>query len=366
MKRMAPGLLSRLRESGSRQWVQAALALPSWKGRKMAKKKVVVTDYIEPDLNWESEEMAKRGVAFEVHQLKFSPPSELVGKVRDADVVVVNMAPMTEEVITQLDRCKLIIRHGIGYDNVDLKAATQKGIRVANVPDYCPDEVAEQALTLILASWRRLFLSLEVLKASSRNGIWDFQKIYPIYRLAGKTVGIVGCGRIGSRVLKRIRAFEVNALVCDPYLSGERKRELGIETVYLETLLQQSDIVTLHTTLSQETRGMIGERQLRVMKKTAHLVNTSRGAIVETQALIQALREGWIAGAAIDVYEKEPPDPGLELFALENATLAPHLGWYSEESGRDIREKIVEDIDRFLKGQPPRYVVNQEVEALLK
>lgn len=338
----------------------------TWKGYIMRKTKVVVTDYIEPDLNWESEEMGKRGVLFEAHQLKFASSADLVGKIKDADVVVVNMAPMTEEVISSLDRCKLIIRHGIGYDNVDLHAATRKGIRVANVPDYCPDEVAEQALALILASWRKLFRSLDVLKASSRDGIWDFQRIYPIYRLAGKTVGIVGCGRIGSRVLKRIRAFEVNALVCDPYLPEERKRELGIETVYLETLLQQSDVVTLHTTLSQETRGLIGERQLRVMKKTAHLINTSRGAVVETQALIRALKEGWIAGAAIDVYEKEPPDPGMELFALENVTLAPHLGWYSEESGRDIREKIVEDIDRFLKGQPPRYVVNKEVEALSK
>lgn len=332
----------------------------------MGRSKVVVTDYIEPNLKWEEEEMEKRGVAFEAPQLKFAPPPALLEKIRDADVVVVNMAPMSAAVIGGLERCRLIIRHGIGYDNVDLKAATEKGIRVANVPDYCPDEVAEQAVALMLASWRKLFLSLEVLKSSSQNGLWDFQRIYPIYKLAGKTVGIVGCGRIGSRVLKRVRGFEVNPMVCDPYLTDARKRELGVETVYLETLLQQSDIVTLHTSLTPETRGLIGERQLRVMKKTAHLINTSRGAVVDTGALVLALKEGWIAGAAIDVYEKEPPDPDLGLFSQEKATLAPHLGWYSEESGWDIRVKIVEDIDRFLQGQPPRYVVNQEVEERLR
>lgn len=332
----------------------------------MARTKVVVTDYIESDLKWESEEMEKRGVAFEAYQLKFAPQAELIAKIRDADVVVVNMAPMTEAVIGALNQCRLIIRHGIGYDNVDLKAATRKGIRVANIPDYCPDEVAEHTVALMLASWRKLFVSLEVLKESSRKGQWDFQRCYPIFKLSGKTVGIVGCGRIGSRVLQRMRGFDVNLLVCDPYLSPERKRELGIETVYLETLLQQSDIVTLHTSLTPETRGLIGERQLRVMKKTAHLINTSRGPVVDAGALARALREGWIAGAAIDVYEKEPPDPEMELFRLDNATLAPHLGWYSEESGWDIRAKIVEDIDRFLKGQPPRFVVNKEVEEALK
>lgn len=332
----------------------------------MARTKVVVTDYIEPDLKWEAGEMEKRDVVFETYQLKFAQPSELISRIRDADVVVVNMAPMTEAVIGALEQCRLIIRHGIGYDNVDLKAATRRGIRVANIPDYCPDEVAEHAVALMLASWRKLFVSREVLEASSRKGQWDFQRCTPIFKLSGKTVGIVGCGRIGSRVLQRMRGFDVNLLVCDPYLSEERKREMGIEVVYLETLLQQSDIVTLHTSLTPETRGLIGERQLRVMKKTAHLINTSRGPVVDAQALTQALREGWIAGAAIDVYEKEPPDADMELFRLDNATLAPHLGWYSEESGLDIRAKIVEDIDRFLKGHPPRFVVNKEVEEALK
>ena len=328
--------------------------------------KIVVTDYIEPDLKWEEQELARYDhVVFEYYQLKFAPQEELIAKIRDADVILVNMAPMTADVIETLERCRLIIRHGVGYDNVDLAAATRKGIRVGNVPDYCTEEVAEQAVMLILASYRKTFIGRSVLKESSQKGLWDFTRCYPIFRLQGKTLGIVGCGRIGSRVLQKMAGFEFNLRICDPYLSDARKRKLGIETVDLETTLRDSDIVTLHAPLNDETRYMIDEPQLRMMKSTAYLINTARAPLVRTEALIRALKEKWIAGAGIDVYEKEPPDPDLELFQLENATLAPHLAWYSEEAGWSIREKIMEDFVRFMNGQPPRFLVNPEVEEVL-
>ena len=324
--------------------------------------KIVVTDYIEPDLKWEEEQLSKYDhVHFEYHQLKFAPQEELIAAIRDADVVLVNMAPMTAEVIGALEKCKLIIRHGVGYDNVDVAAATAKGIRVAYEPDYCTDEVAEHAITLMLAAWRKLFIGRKVLEASSRNGIWNFEPIYPISGLRGKTVGIVGCGRIGSTVYSRLQSFGFEFLVCDPYLSEERRVRLGVEPVDLDTLLKESDIVTLHAVLNEETRHMIGEPQLRLMKESAYLVNTARGGLIDVDALARALKEGWIAGAAIDVYVKEPPDPDYPLFECENALLAPHLGWYSEEANWSIREKIVEDFVRFIEGRPPRFLINKEL-----
>lgn len=330
------------------------------------KVKVVVTDYIETDLKWEEEELGKyENVVFEHYQLKFAPKEELIEKIKDANVIIVNMAPMTADVIDSLEKCKLIIRHGIGYDNVDLAAATRKGIRVANIPDYCPEEVAEQAIMLILATWRQAFRGRKILEESSVKGYWDFSPLPPIYRLSGKTLGIIGCGRIGSWVYRKMKGFEMKYLICDPYLSDARKKELGIETVPLEKVLRESDVVTIHTPLNSETYHLMGDAQFDMMKRTAIFINTARAGLVDTAALIRALKEGKIAGAGIDVYEKEPPPPDFELFKLENVTLSPHLGWCSVEAGWDIRVKILGDVLRYLEGKPPRFTVNPEVEKVL-
>jgi len=324
--------------------------------------KIVVTDYIEPDLNWEEEQLAKYdNVTFEHHQLKFKTRDEVLAAVHDADVILVNMVAFDAETINGLDRCKLIIRHGAGYDNVDIAAATAKGIRVGYEPDYCSDEVAQHAIMLILASWRKLFKGRQVLEESSQAGKWDFTPIYPIYSLVGKTVGVVGCGRIGSLVLRMLSGFDFSVRICDPYLSAGRQAELGVEVEPLDAVLSASDIVTVHAALTDETRDLIGEPQLRLMKPTAHLVNCARGALVNTDALAKAVKEKWIAGAAIDVYVKEPPDPDFPLFGLEEVTLAPHLSWYSEEAGWSIREKIMEDFVRFIDGRPPRFLINEEL-----
>ena len=321
--------------------------------------KIVVTDYIEQDLEWEAEQLAKYAqVTFEAHQLKFKSREEILDVVRDADVILVNMVPFDVELIGGLEKCKLIIRHGAGYDNVDVDAATARGIRVGYEPDYCADEVAQHAMMLILASWRKLFVGRKVLEASSRDGKWDFGPVYPIYSLEGKTVGIIGCGRIGSLMMKKLSGFDFKIRVCDPYLSQERQAELGIQVEPLETVLKESDIVTIHAALTEETQGLIGEEQLRMMKPTAHLVNCARGGLLDTDALAKAIKEKWIAGAGIDVYVKEPPDLDFPLFDLEEVTLAPHLSWYSEEAGWGIREKIVEDFVRFIEGRPPRFPIN--------
>jgi D-3-phosphoglycerate dehydrogenase len=326
--------------------------------------KVVVTDYIEPDLNWEAAEMAKRGVDFEALQLKFRPEDEVIAAVRDADVIVVNMVKFTPRVIDALTKCKRIIRHGAGYDNVDVAACTARGIPLAYCPDYCADEVAEQAIALIFACARQVPQSRKVLDDSMARGKWDFTPIAKCYRVAGRTLGIIGCGRIGSRVLAKLRHFGFGAiLVCDPYLAQARLRELDITPVAHERVFREADFITIHTPLNDETRHMVNRRTLALMKPTAYLVNTSRGPMVDHEALAEALREHRIAGAGIDVYDTEPPEMTYPLKDLENAILTPHLSWYSEDAAWKIRVDIVEDIDRALDGRPPRWCVNEDALA---
>lgn len=322
----------------------------------MSKVKVVVTDYIEPDLNWEAEEMARRGVEFVTCQLKFAPAADVIAATRDADVVVVNMVPITPEVVAGFEKCKLVIRHGVGYDNVNIPALEAAGIPLCYIPDYCAEEVAEQAIALILACGRKLVSSRKVLDDSSAAGRWDFNPVIPMFRMGGKKLGIIGCGRIGSLVYRKLKSFGFEFLICDPYLSEERKKELGITTVDCETVFREADFITIHTPLTAETRHLVNARTLAMMKPTAYIVNTARGPMVDHCALAEALEKGVIAGAGIDVFDVEPPPPSYPLFNQPNAILTPHLAWYSEDASRTIRELIVLEIDRYLAGQPPRYV----------
>lgn len=323
------------------------------------KTKVVVTDYIEPDLKWEEEEFARRGVEFEHHQLKFEPNEKVIAATRDADVVVVNMVKITADIVAAWSRTKLVIRHGVGFDNLDLDALEKAGIAPCYIPDYCAEEVAEQAIAMILGCGRRLVSSRKVLDDSSARGQWDFTPTIPIYRMGGQTLGILGCGRIGSLVYRKLKSFGFQFLICDPYLTEERKRELGIVTVDKETMFRGSDFITIHTPLSSETRHIVNRETLAMMKPTAYLVNTARGPMVDAEALADALKRGVIAGAGIDVFDHEPPPPDYPLFPLENAILTPHLAWYSEDAAWTIRKLIVLEVDRFLAGQPPRYIAKK-------
>ena len=187
-----------------------------------------------------------------------------------------------------------------------------------------------------------------------------------VFQMKGKTLGIIGCGRIGSTVLQMVSGFGMNLLVCDPYLTAERKAELGLQTHSFEKVIKESDIITIHTPLNDQTRGAFNAETLAMMKPTAVLVNTARGPLVVDQDLARALHKGTIMGAAIDVYDLEPPGRDNPLLGAPNCLLTPHLSWYSEESGWSIREKILEDIIRYFEGRPPRFTVNTEVEEVLK
>ncbi len=324
--------------------------------------KVVVTDYIEPNLDWEIHSFQQMGVEISAYQLKSALFDELLSVTRQAEIIIVNMAPIDKTLIEALEKCKLIIRHGIGYDNVDIEAATRRGIVVVNIPDYCVPEVAEQAVMLIMACQRKLSMQMDLVNKSAQEGKWVFQPVYPVYQLTGKTVGIVGFGRIGSTVYRMLHGFGVKFLIYDPYLSDKRKQEYEIETCSFEELLQNSDLITIHCPLKwKETHHMFDEEQFKKMKPTSVVINTARGAIVNVDALDEALKVGQIAFAGIDVYEEEPPSAGLKLLKNEKAICTPHLSWLSEESGWKIREKIADEVKRFLNGEKPLNPINPEV-----
>jgi len=324
--------------------------------------KFVITDYIHTDLKWEEEQCREMGIDFEYYQLKEAPPQELLKVSADADVILINMAKFNTEVIEGLKNCKLLMRHGIGYDNIDVETCNKKGIAVAFFPDYCVKEVAEQAVMLIMACQRKLIKQVEKVQQVTDKGYPNYMDIAPIYRLHGKTVGIVGIGRIGSTVYNMLQGFGVNFLIDDPYLPEERKREMGIETVSLEKVLTESDIVTLHVPYSwPNTHHMIDEPQLKMMKPTSVIVNTARGPIINTEALNKALDDGVIGLAGIDVHEGGVPKPDSPLIHNEKAICTPHMGWLSVEAGWEIRHSYIENVKRFLNKQDSVHRVNPEV-----
>jgi D-3-phosphoglycerate dehydrogenase len=320
-----------------------------------------ITDHIEPDLLWEEEECRTLGIHFAYYQLKDAPAEEIIKHVKDADLVLVNMARISAKVIAGLPSTKLIIRHGIGYDNVDVAAATGQGIIFANEATASSEDVAEHAVMLILETYKKKNLQNKLLRRWVESRQWSSDEIAPLYRLSGKTLGIVGCGNIGSRVFKKMVGFGLEVLVCDPYLSQKRLAELGLAHTPFEDLLKRSDIVTIHVPVTEETQGMFDREAFSLMKRSAVVINTARGPIIKTTDLVRALREGTISGAGLDVFEKEPPEPGHELLYLDNVVLSPHVAWYSEEGGWDIRRMIMDDVKAFLRGKPPRFVVNPEV-----
>jgi D-3-phosphoglycerate dehydrogenase len=278
---------------------------------------------------------------------------ELIEFAADADGILVDLLPVTKKAVERLPKCKAIVLYSAGYDYVDYTAAAEHGITVSNMPDYCVEEVADHAITMALALARKLFQA----NADVKNKVWDWPRLRPIKAFKDSVIGIVGLGHTGSVAALRARSFGMRVLEYDPYIPPGREKVFGADAVGLEFLLRESDIITLHVPLTKETYHMIGENQLRAMKKTAYLVNTSRGKVVDTVALYRAVKEGWIAGAALDVLAEEPPQPSDPILSLPNIILSPHTAFYSERSIEDKQKKVVEEFLRILNGRPARYKV---------
>lgn len=272
----------------------------------------------------------------------------------DADGIITQYGAFTRRVLQALRRCRVIARYGVGVDTIDLAAATECGIIVAFVPDYGTDEVSNHAAALILALHRRVL----PLDRGIRTGHWDFRLGAPIQRLTKHTLGIIGLGRIGTALATKLRPFGLTILATDPYRTDW---PAWVRRVPLDELLQASDIISLHCPLTAETRHLIDASALRKMKPTAILVNTARGGVVDTEDVVRALRERWIAGAALDVQEAEPMPATHPLAGLDNVILTPHAAWYSEESVVECKRKTALAVRRVLEGQVPAAVANPEI-----
>ena len=316
---------------------------------------VAVTDYVFPSLEPEQHVLAPLGV--ELRPAQCQSEEEIIELTKGVDAVLNCYAKMTTRVIEKLDRCKIISRYGIGVDNVDLVAATRAKILVTNVPDYCVDEVSDHALGLLLALARRIATADGAVKV----GTWDIVAHAGIRRLRGQTLGLLGFGKIAKALASKVQPLGMKVLVYDPYLEAELIARHGVQAVDLDTLLRESDTVSIHVPLSPETRNLIGQVELARMKPTAFLINTSRGGIVDEHALATALKEARLGGAALDVLNVEPAPPDHPLRQAPNVILTPHLAFYSRESVIELQTKAAEEVARALKGEPPRSPVNREV-----
>jgi len=316
---------------------------------------VAITDYVFPSLEPERKVLESLGVELRPAQSKSE--EEIIALAQNADAVLNCYAKMTARVIEKLDRCKIIARYGIGVDNVDLAAASKAKILVTNVPDYCVDEVSDHALALLLALARRIATAHGAVTA----GAWDVVSHTGIRRLRGQTLGLLGFGKIAKALASKVQPLGMKVLVYDPYLDAELISRHGAEAVSLDRLLAEADAISIHVPLSSETRNIIGERELALMKSAAFLINTSRGGIVDEQALASALKEGQLGGAALDVLNVEPPPEDHPLREAPNLILTPHLAFYSRESVIELQTKAAEEVARALKGEPPRSPINREV-----
>jgi D-3-phosphoglycerate dehydrogenase len=305
----------------------------------------------------ETEEIT--GIGADLISVDSNGEDETIARAGDADAIITTDARISRRVMENLPDLQVVVRYGIGYDTIDVGAATDNHVLVVNIPDYSFEEVSNHAMALFLACARRL----PVLDALVKEGNWVVasRNLAPMGPLAGETLGLVGCGNIARMVAKKALPFGVTIMGYDPYLDPGIAGAAGITLVSLSELLRNSDYVSVHTPLTEETRHMIGEEALRMMKPTAYLVNTSRGPVVEELALIAALREKRIAGAALDVMETEPPDPANPLLTMSNVIVTPHAAYYSNESVVRLRRSVGREAARVLSGKWPKNLVNRGV-----
>jgi len=322
----------------------------------MGKAKVVLTDYV-----WDSLEVERQilGELAELVPMKTKTPDEFLGAAADCDALLNTYAgPITAEVMSKMPKCRIIARYGIGVDTIDLDAATKTGIIVTNNPTYCIEEVAEQTMALILSSARKIAFYDRMV----RGGRWAVPPGKPMFRLVGRTLGLVGFGNIARQVAVRAAAFGMKILYVDP-LVKEAQFDVPGQSVDLDRLLRESDFVSLHPPLTPQTRKMIDDEALGKMKRTAVLVNCARGPVVDTDALVRALDAGKIAGCALDTTDPEPlPDPH-PLRGRDNVIITPHTAWYSEQAMVGLQAGAPGEVRRVLSGEWPRNVVNPAVKA---
>lgn len=326
----------------------------------MSQFKVVVTDYEYDTFAPEKEVLDKLGIELTFEQCKTE--EDVIEKCKDADALINQYAPITRKVIENLEKCKVVSRYGVGFNTIDVDAATEKGIIVGNVTDYCLDEVSDHAMALLLSSVRKITKMNNAVK----SGTWDFKVAVPVFRLRGRTLGLVGFGNIPQTVAIKAQAFGLNVIASDPFVSEAIAKEKNVELVSLDELCERADYISVHVPLNKHTVGMISHEQFNKMKNEAFIFNTARGPIIDEKALIQALQEEKIAGAGLDVLEVEPIDPNNPLLKMDNVLINPHSAFYSIEAEAELKRKTAQNVADVLSGYYPTYLVNKDVKEKVK
>lgn len=325
---------------------------------------VVITDFITGPLDHERRIL---GDLADITALNAFSEDELVGRIEHADAVMVyHFLGLSARTIERLERCRLIVRCGVGFDNVDREAARKRGITVANVPDYGTEDVADSAIGMMLSLARGIHYLNGRLQR--RRGPWTYTQVQPVLRLRGQGFGIVGIGRIGTATALRAKALGMDVAYFDPYAPQGRDKSLGIRSVEtLDELLQHAHVISLHCPLTPETKHLINRETVARMRPGSFLVNTARGGVVDVLAVLDAIASGHLRGAAIDVLETEPPPDDHPLIvawrdpnhpAHDRLILNPHAAFYSEEGLIDMRIKGSQNVRRVLQGLPAYNVVN--------
>ena len=308
-------------------------------------------------LSDEAEVIRKAGI--ELIDIDAANEDEIIAKAGDAAVIFTVRAAFTRRVFENLPKLIAIIRCGIGYDNIDVDAATDNNVLVVNIPDFCFEEVSNHALVLLLACAKKLVRMNHLLKTDG----WGASRriMEPMGSIWGQTLGIVGCGNIGRMTARKAKCFGLNVIGHDPYVDPELAGESGIALRSLPEVMGEADYVSLHPCLNQETFHLIGEKELALMKPSAYLINTARGSIVDEPALIRALQDKRIAGAGIDVFEKDPIDPDNALLKMDNVIVTPHSAFYCDASLKRLRISVGQEAVLVARGEWPKNVVNKGV-----
>ena len=319
----------------------------------MSDKKIVICDLDHENVETERTVFEKAGYDFD--WLHCKTQEEVIASCKEAVVLLNQYVRMDRTVFEALPNLKCIVLYGVGVDNINLDDAEEYGVQCCNVPDYGTREVADHALSLMLCLVRKIALSNSLI----RRGMWDYRKEIPIFRMSEMTVGVYGMGRIGSAFAKRVRAMGCRVIAYDNETDSlNRVFPDFVQFVSVETLLCESDIISIHCPLRPDTYHIFGKEEFRRMKKTAYIVNTARGGIIDETALKWALTQGEIAGAAVDVVEREPLTADHPLLQHDNFIVSPHTAWYSEESSEELNRKVAEEAVRFMKNEQVHYPVN--------
>ncbi len=321
----------------------------------MAKYKVVVVSLGYETYDYEREILKPIDAELILSPRDCTTESEVIEVARDADAIFVRETPITAKALESFERCKIVSRYGVGLDNIDLDAAKKLRIYVSNVPEYGTEDVSDHAVALLLGCIRTIL----VRDRNLRQGNFESDICDEIYRTTGKNLGIIGYGKIARAFHRKWKGFlPARVLVYDPFVAEDVIRENGAEKVDLDTLLSESDFISLHTPLTLETRHIINEAVLKKMKNTAILVNTSRGGAIDTDALVNALQEGQILRAGLDVFENEPLPTDHPLIEMDNVILTSHVAWYSKDSAKDLQTGAAKEVLRVLSGDKPVNWVN--------